>query len=139
MKRIIINIILLLGLITSNSFSLSNFWYFGIAYTPKGMVIKDTQLDSVSVTVTDGLNSMTQKISGLSVDSTGKFRILINGNGLNSIKMNVGTRITLSINGISIISQPLSNWYLFRNKLTSGSSNNDSSVDGWISYLTEGC
>lgn len=138
MKKILITIFVLLGFISTNTFSLPNFWYSGVAYNASGQIVTTSPLATVEVSVTDGTNSMTQTINNVPVNAFGVFTVFINGAGLGSVNMLAGTRIMVKVNGITVAGESLTQWYVVNNILPAGGSTTDQTIDAWVNNQQSG-
>lgn len=107
MKKLLITTLFLLGIFTSTTFSLPNFWYSGTAYNSMGQIIVSPQQIEVYISVTDGTNTyIEQYLSGgvgaQNVNDFGVFTIQI-GTGtpvsgsLSSVLMKSSTSITIKV------------------------------------------
>lgn len=130
--------LLLLAVFTlslSTALSLPNFWYSGIAYNSSGQIITLSPLAAVSVSVTDGTNTATQNYINVPVNGFGVFTVQVTAAG--TVNMVAGTRITVTVNGVTVAGQPLTQWYIMNNILPAGGSTTDQSIDAWVNNFPQ--
>lgn len=131
-------ILLLLAVFTlslSTALSLPNFWYSGIAYNSSGQIITLSPLAAVSVNVTDGTNTATQNYINVPVNGFGVFTVQVTAAG--AVNMLAGTRITVTVNGVTVAGQPLTQWYIMNNILPAGGSTTDQTIDAWVNNFPQ--
>lgn len=128
MKNLFITTLVLLGLISTTSFSLPNFWYSATAYNNLGQIIVSPTMVETYITVSDGTNTYIEQflsggVGALAVNDFGVFSVQIGTGGvvsgtLSSVQMksstttNVKVRPVGSSTWVTVAGSALSTVYL---------------------------